>query len=204
MKLQSPRERYRQELRAAILDAAREAFVRDGYESVSMRVLAARVGCSHANLYLHFESKEELFDAVVEESFSRFSLGLNRLVGARSAGDPVALLRKAARAYVEFGLEHPGAYEFAFVLRRPGARGTAKPHAGYETARGLVERCIAEKRFRAVDPDEATQALWAALHGITSLLVCRPAFPWADKEAVIRRVIDGAIEGLLRKRGPGE
>ncbi|HKO57437.1 MAG TPA: helix-turn-helix domain-containing protein, partial [Thermoanaerobaculia bacterium] len=45
------RERYREELRRSILDAAREAFVAEGYESVSMRALAARIGCTHGAIY---------------------------------------------------------------------------------------------------------------------------------------------------------
>ena len=77
--LRTPRERYRDELRRAILDAAREAFVRDGYAGVSMRRLAERVGCSHGNLYLHFKDKEALFDCLVEESFDQFGEGMRTM-----------------------------------------------------------------------------------------------------------------------------
>src|SRR5215212_4535154 len=103
MKRPSARERYRRELRATILDAAREAFVRDGYESLSMRMLAERIGCSHGNIYLHFKNKEELFDSLVEESFAQFSDGFHRMAEASKERDPVLLIKKAARAYVEFG-----------------------------------------------------------------------------------------------------
>src|SRR5258707_13623906 len=109
MKKTSPRQRYRLELRATILDAAREAFIRDGYESLSMRTLAERIGCSHGNLYLHFKNKRELFDSLVEESFAQFSEGLRRLTEGGQADDAVRLLRKAAHAYVDFGLRNPGA-----------------------------------------------------------------------------------------------
>src|SRR5258706_11693805 len=144
MKKPSPRELYRRELRAAILESAREAFVRDGYESLSMRMLADRLGCSHGNIYLHFKNKEELFDSVAEESYARFSDGLRRIAEANKGDDPVRLLKKAARAYVDFGLRNPGSYEFVFVLRRPGRPRSRKPHAGYEIARAVVARCIAE------------------------------------------------------------
>src|SRR5262245_58823507 len=116
------RLKYRQVLRETILDAAREAFLREGYESLSMRALADRIGCSHGNLYFHFKNKRELFDSLVEESFARFSDGFRRLVEDDRSGDPVRVLRRAAHAYVEFGLHNPGAYEFAFVLRRSGPR----------------------------------------------------------------------------------
>src|SRR5262249_19138456 len=125
--LRSPRQRYREVLRRTVLDAAREAFVRDGYEGVSMRQLAATIGCSHGNLYLHFEDKEALFDCLVEESFEQFAEGLRSLIQSARRDDPVALVRKAGRAYVAFGLANPSAYEFAFLLRRPGQR-PRKPH----------------------------------------------------------------------------
>src|SRR5882757_4217290 len=113
MKSQTLRQRYRQELRRTILESAREAFVQDGYESLSMRSLAERIGCSHGSIYLHFKDKEELFDCLVEESFAQLAEVLSALRPAGKQIDPVALLRKAGRAYVDFGLRNPGAYEFA-------------------------------------------------------------------------------------------
>jgi AcrR family transcriptional regulator len=192
----TPRERYRDALRRTILDAAREAFVQDGYGGVSMRKLAEKIGCSHANLYLHFEDKEALFDCLVEESFERFAEGLHRLTHSTRESDPVKLLRKAGRAYVEFGVTNPNVYEFAFLLRRPGQR-PRKPSIAYERMHSLVKRCMDEKRFRRMDVDLAGQALWAAAHGITSLLVLRPSFGWADRDKLIGQVIDAAVDGLL-------
>jgi AcrR family transcriptional regulator len=197
MAKQSLRQRYRQELRRIILDTAREAFQRDGYEKLSMRTLAERIGCSHGSLYLHFKNKEELFDCLVEESFLELA---NALTAQKPAGrkiDPVALLKRSGRAYVEFGLRNPAAYEFAFILRRPGASHPEKPHQAYKLMRAAVAQCIAEKRFRRISIDAASQALWTAVHGVTSLLITRPDFPWADKKTVIAQVIDSAVNGLL-------
>ena len=192
--LPSPRERYRDVLRRAILDAARDAFAKYGYEGVSMRQLAEKVGCSHSNLYVHFKDKEALFDCLVEEAFEQFGESL-RAPDAARRGDPVEFLRKMGRAYVAFGLANPSAYEFAFILRRPGQR--SKPHLPYERLRALAQRCIDEKRFRRMNADVASQALWAAAHGITSLLICRPTFPWADRDKLVGQVIDAAVDGLL-------
>jgi AcrR family transcriptional regulator len=192
----SPRERYRNALRRQILDAARAAFARYGYEGVSMRQIAEKVGCSHGNLYLHFKDKQTLFDTLVEESFEQFGATLRAPESARR-GDPVELLRTMGRVYVEFGLANASAYEFAFILRRPGQR--SKPHPPYERMRSLVQRCMDEKRFRRMDADVASQSLWAAGHGVTSLLILRPAFPWADRDTLIGQVIDSAIDGLLSR-----
>jgi len=194
LEIRSPRQRYRESLRRTILDAAREAFVREGYDGVSMRKVAERVGCSHGNLYLHFKDKEALFEALVAESFDRFGEELRKRSGAAKGGDPVEILRRAGRAYVEFGVANPSIYEFAFLLRRPGRH---KPHVTYERVEALVRRCVKEKRFRRVDVDVASQSLWAAAHGITSLLILRPTFAWAERGKLIGQVIDAAVDSLL-------
>src|SRR5262247_1964487 len=192
--LRTPRERYRDELRRTILDAARDAFIRHGYEAVSMRKLAEKVGCSHANLYLHFKDKEALFYCLVEESFDQFGVGMRKQIESARSVDPVTLVRKMGRTYVEFGVANPSVYEFAFLMRRPGRGRPDKPHLAYERLRALVQRCMDEKRFRRMEVDAASQALWAAAHGITSLLILRPAFGWADRDALIGQVIDAAVD----------
>jgi AcrR family transcriptional regulator len=195
--LRAPRDHYRSVLRRAILDAAREAFVREGFEGVSMRRLAEKVGCSHGNLYLHFKDKQDLFYCLVEESFDEFFAGMRALAESARGGDVVELVRKMGRAYVAFGVANPSVYEFAFLLRRPHEDPARKPHATYERVRSLVQRCLDEKRFRPMEVDAASQALWAAAHGITSLLILRPTFAWTDREALIGQVIDAAVDGLL-------
>ena len=186
-------ERYRAEVRRTILDVAREAFARHGYESVSMRMLAEAVGLSHGAIYGHFKDKDEIFSALVRESFDQLAAALRSLRGR--GGDPVRFLKRVGRKYVEFGLENPNAYEFAFILRRPG--GSQKPQLAYEYLRAAVQRCIDAKRLRTRDVEAASQALWAAVHGITSLLILRPRFPWANKKTVIGTVVDSAVDGLL-------
>ena len=189
------RERYRQDLRRTILDAAREAFAAGGYDSVSMRGLAEAVGLTHGSLYAYFKDKDELFEALVEESFDQLAAALRQMKGR--GGDPVRFLKRAGRKYVEFGLQNPSAYEFAFILRRPG-RGTQKPHLTYDYLRAAVQRCIDQKRFRTRDADAAGQAIWAAVHGVTALLIARPDFPWTKKETLIRHVVDNAIDGWVK------
>ena len=158
-----------------------------------MRMLAEKVGCSHGNLYLHFKDKETLFESLVEEGFQKFAEGLGIVAASAKRDDPVAFLRKMGRAYVEFGLTNVSIYEFVHMTRRPARR----PHVTYDRMRAVVQRCIDEKRFRRMDVDAASQSLWAAAHGITSLLILRPDFPWTDRKKLIGQVIDAAVDGLL-------
>jgi len=56
--------------------------------------------------------------------------------------------------------------------------------------------------FCPMNVDTATQAIWAAVHGVTSLLIARPNFPWVDPEELIGQVIDSAVDSLLLVKGP--
>lgn len=193
----SRRRQHKEELRRIILDAARDIFVRQGYESFSMRKLAEKIEYSPGSVYLHFKNKEELFECLVDESFARLLKTLTDLRNGQEGQDPAEELKKGLQAYVEFGLRNPNDYRFAFMLRPPVEKRPYKVHGAFEALRYIVRRCVDEKRFRGVDVETTAQALWASVHGITSLLIQRPTFPWVSKKAVIAQVIDGAIDGLM-------
>ena len=55
--------------RHAILTAARELFVTEGYRNVSMRKIADRIEYSPAAIYGYFPSKDDIFFALAEEGF---------------------------------------------------------------------------------------------------------------------------------------
>jgi len=184
-------ELQRNQTRRAILDAAREGFVKHGYEGVSMRRIATELNCSPGTIYLYFQDKEELFQTLVEESFRRLLERLQEL--PRANADPVEMIRQALHAYVGFGLRFPSDYAFAFLLRSERPH---RPHAAFEMLRFAVRRCVEEGRFRPVDVETASQGIWAAVHGVTALLIQRPRFPWVKKSKLIEHVIDTTLEGL--------
>jgi TetR/AcrR family transcriptional regulator len=57
----------------AILDAAVRLFSASGFNAVSMREIAASAGVSKANIYHHFDSKEALYRAILDQSASELS-----------------------------------------------------------------------------------------------------------------------------------
>jgi AcrR family transcriptional regulator len=192
----SRRQKHKYELRKIILDAAREIFVGQGYESFSMRKLAERIEYSPGSIYLHFKNKEALFECLVDESFDRLLKTLADLQKGQQGDDPVGELRKGMQAYVEFGLRNPSDYRFAFMLTPPVEKRPYVVHGAFQVLRDMVRRCVEEERFRGVDVETTSQALWASIHGITSLLIQRPAFPWTSKKKLIAQVIHTATESL--------
>lgn len=188
--------------RDSVLLAAREIFIRDGYEGFSMRRLAAELGCALGTPYVHFKNKEQLFQTLVEQSFQRLYQFLSGLRDRHQNGDPVVLLKKGMYTYIQFGLQNPNDYRFAFLLPSPAADQPYQVHPAFEMMRFMVVRCVEEGRFREVDIDTVAQALWAAIHGITSLLIQRPNFPWVGRAKLAEQVINNAVNSLIAQPTP--
>ena len=195
------RLREKQLLRQEILDAARALFIREGYEHVSMRKIAEKIDYSPTTIYLYFQDKEDLLHAVCEETFA----GLVRELAAieKVAKDPVEGLRKGLRAYVDFGLRHPQHYLLSFVLPHEHGHDSARyvsPEAmgmkAFAFLPRAIQECIRQKKFRAVDVQAASQALWAAVHGVTSLLIVHKDFPWARQYVLVESVIEAGVRHL--------
>src|SRR5215469_14492245 len=126
------RQKYRAELRADILAAAREIFVRDGYEAFTIRKLAKQIGFSAGSIYLYFKDKNEIFDCLVDQSFADLLAALPQPEGSKQE-DPVRLLRQSLRVYVKFGLDHPNHYRFSFLLRPSAQPRPHKQRAAYDS-----------------------------------------------------------------------
>src|SRR5215208_5070860 len=69
MGIKERQERDREAVRRAILDAARDLFVREGFENVSIRKVAERIEYSPAAIYSYFPGKDDIFFALAAEGF---------------------------------------------------------------------------------------------------------------------------------------
>jgi AcrR family transcriptional regulator len=195
------RVREKESLRQQILDAARELFAAHGYRNVSMRKIAERIEYSPTTIYLYFNDKSELLFSLCEETFSILIDQFAEL--NREIADPVERLRLGLKSYVLFGLKHPNHYKVTFmdhpenIERTPESKLTdSKGMLAFRNISETVSCCVKDGRFRQVDVELASQALWAAIHGVTSLLIVHVKFPWADHEKVIDQVVNTMIEGL--------
>lgn len=190
-------------LRQEILDAARELFVKEGYENVSMRRIAEKIEYSPTTIYLYFDDKASLLLAICEETFAKLAKKLE--VISRANEDPVEALKEGCRAYIQFGLKYPNHYRVTFI--NPPDLGLGPEHflaedtmgmRAYNRLREVVEQCVKQGRLRESDVDALSQAIWASNHGITSLLITKPHFPWANRNKLIEMTINSFIGGLLK------
>src|SRR4051794_38769779 len=110
------REREREQVRTKILNAARELFVSEGYEAVTMRKIAQRIEYTPTAIYFHFKDKAAL---VRELCGVDFLILAKKLVGLEKIDDPLEKLERIGYAYVEFALEHPNHYRLMFMTPLP-------------------------------------------------------------------------------------
>ena len=199
MGVKERRAREKELLRQQILSAARELFVGEGYENVSMRKIANKIEYSPTTIYLHFKDKADLLDSVCQETLLNLLNTLEEL--KRDMSDPIETLRKSGQAYVEFGLKYPQDYKLTFVIRPQFQKGLGLQEGSvgekvFNYLRTMVSECIRQKIFRQMDVETTGQVLWAAVHGVTLLLIDFPDFPWTEKDELINTVINITIEGL--------
>ena len=125
-------------------------------------------------------------------------------VKAIEGEDPIDRLKRRTWAYVTFGLENPDHYRFAFLLQPVSAGHPSRPSAAFDGLREDVQNCIDAGKIKPEDKELVAQALWAVAHGITSLLIQKPSFPWVARRRLIARVIDSIIAGLLAPDKPAK
>ena len=193
------RAREKEALRQRILVAARELFVSEGYENVSMRKIANKIEYSPTTIYLHFKDKADLLDSVCKETLLNLLNTLEEL--KRDKTDPIETVKKSGRAYVAFGLEYPQDYKLTFVVRPQFQRGLGLQEGSvgdkvFNYLREMVSECIRHEVFREVDVETTGQVLWAAVHGVTLLLIDFPDFPWTERDELVETVINTTIAGL--------
>ena len=185
--------------RRAILDAALELFVADGYAQVSMRNIAAKVDYSPAAIYSYFASKDDIFHALAEEGFRL--LGAAHMTDAPSA-DPLDDIRLAAWRLYEFSKRQPQYFALVFLDRRvPRIARESESFAFMveikNAIRTRMRRCIDEGLFPAsLDVDVALRLILVPVFGLVLLLLSGRLLPHEDADALVRDAIETTIAGL--------
>ncbi len=184
--------------RDQILDAALQLFAQKGMTNVTTRQIAGAVGISQPSLYAHFRSADEIAGELSVRAFAALAAQLSQTIDGPQP--PERRLLQMARAYVHFGIDNPDMYRVAFMLDevRPCegmAIGADLDTLDPAMAAGMrcfeiMQQVVFELMGGASPQAELTaQMIWAHVHGLTSLLIARPEFPWADRDALIEAYI---------------
>jgi AcrR family transcriptional regulator len=190
--------REREAVARGILDAARDLFVAEGYQNVSIRKIAERIEYSPAAIYSYFPSKDDIFLALAEEGF--------RLL-FQSGDEPpvrgsVATIRAGMWRLYEFSKSHPEYFALMFVDR-------SVPRISRDWERfGFVREMktkMADRIQQAIDagefpagtnPDAVFRILMTAILGAAVMRLCDRLAPGEDADALARDTLEAALTGL--------
>jgi TetR/AcrR family transcriptional regulator of autoinduction and epiphytic fitness len=165
----------RRQTRAAILDAARELFERDGYDGASVDAIVARADVAKGTFYQHFDSKIAVVLALARDELAQAAPRV--LADLEGGRDPLDLLNEHLR-------EQCGWFERHRALTIPlieyGMRlaGTPPPRAPGSSTRGMFEAYLAHAQARGtIRRDYPPAELAAVLSGLSSQVV----YTWASQ-----------------------
>lgn len=213
------RERGRQEMRSAILDAAGRIVAAEGVDGLTIRAVAQAVGYSAGALYEYFDSKEAILAALYFEGADGLGSYCERAVDALPEGaTAIEALAALGQAYRSYALAHPELYRLVFgSFKKPPApletRCEVEGHGGFDLLMRIAEQGVAEGSMAGLPLPVIASAAWSIVHGFVSLELTghltggdRPGEPPASPEEGRRRrddlfaaLLDTTVFGLVNE-----
>ena len=125
-KIQSKRELNKTQKRASLMDSAEKLFVQNGFENTSIDEVAKEAGLTKRTLYQYFESKEDLFYAVVLKGakllFSDYEKAMD------SGNSTLEKIRLGNRVHLQFYMDHKGMFRLLNYMPANRKSSESSPH----------------------------------------------------------------------------
>lgn len=158
-------------MRTLILNGARKVFLREGYESASIRNIAEEINYSPSSIYFYFKEKGLIFQELHEEGFR---LLLGKLQVLDHVADPFERLKAMCGVFVDFAIHNKDFYNLMFIVEPPVRQKAddQQQSMGQQTLQhliGVVKECIASGKFKGMDAENLSFTILSALHGMSAL-----------------------------------
>jgi AcrR family transcriptional regulator len=164
---------YGGDLRRDLLEEALRVIAEKGPSAVSLRLLAGRLGVSHAAPANHFPDKASLFTAIAVEGFrllaEAIADGAGQLGPEATAGQR---FRAAGQAYTGFALAHPAHFAVMWqrdLLHQDDPELAAAGDTTFELLLGSVREIQSEGWAAGSDPQAVAYLAWSVVHGLAAL-----------------------------------
>jgi AcrR family transcriptional regulator len=156
--------------RAELCRVATRRFAEEGFAGVTMRGLAAEMGCSPMTPYRYFRNKEHIFAAVRAAAAMQFADEIRAAASAQRR--PLDQLRAIGDAYVHFADKQPDSFRIMFQLDQPDASDypdvVRQNLRAWEPLRDAVAGAIRDGSL-AGDVVTVAHLFWSGLHGLVTL-----------------------------------
>jgi AcrR family transcriptional regulator len=194
--------RERENVRSAILAAARSLFLAEGYANVSMRKIAEQIEYSPGAIYSYFASKEDIFFALAEEGLQILRAHCTSDAHPPVSPAPLHQVREAIWRFYTFSKEQPEYFSLIFV---DGAvprisRDWERFSFVRELRQGIedqIQRGMDEGVFpSAVSASSVFRVLSTAVYGASVFRLSNRLAPGENADALAHDVLEAALGGL--------
>jgi AcrR family transcriptional regulator len=193
------KERERESMRQDILDAARALYAAGGYMNVTMRHIADRIEYTAPAIYSYFPSRDAIFAALAEQGLKLLEVSTK---ATAVNPDPLGDLFDGYWRYYEFSKTHQEYFALIFVDPSVPPLDRELAESGFvrelsEEGPRQIRRCVdAGGLPPETEPELASRALWAAIHGAAVIRLWGRLGPEDEVDRLARTVLENAIGGL--------
>lgn len=161
-------EEEREAMRERILNAAYGLLLEHGYDALTTRAIAERLGVSHMVLYTYFDNHDALVQALRARQREEREASRAEALRQAETGDVAAVMRESLMRYVNNAKEHPKMYTFMWVQPISHDALHPEPHRPYQGnvryLAQLVQLGIERGVFAPRDPALAAATVFAIIH----------------------------------------
>lgn len=154
------------------MDAAQELFFKKGFDNVSMRAIASRIGYSPGAIYRYFKNKKEILSVLRHDAFGRYLAELQRV---EPNVPPLKRVRRKLTVYYQLAIAEPDIFDLMFNMGPStvalGGKWATRPREMFQLFCDDVSACQEEGLFQGQDVNTVVIALWSAIHGYATLTV---------------------------------
>jgi AcrR family transcriptional regulator len=198
--------------RAAILEAARVVFFRDGFMAANLDEVAERAAVAKGTLYRYFDSKAELYVAVLTHNGRIFEQKMRDTVTTGLA--PAEQIRRTARFYYEHWTQNPEYFAIFWAIDNQSLIGELPPGVVEEVTKlweaclrilaDVIARGVKEEVFVSCDPWEMANVLWTLANGIlqSDNVASRKRLRRRRLDRMFEHAFDLVVRGLEGKSTP--
>lgn len=166
--------------RESILKAAKDLFLKHGYEATSIRKIASEIDISPTTIYLYYKDKAEIMHALHQEGFKILSAQFDAL---QNVEEPFERLKAMGRCYINFAITNHDYYEIMFTMKEPlehleQAMENPKEcpevcwiegDAALQTLISTVADCQQHGYFKGYNTHILALLIWSNVHGLCVL-----------------------------------
>ena len=178
---------------AAIVEAAWNLSRAHGVGALSLHALAREVGIRQPSLYVYFDSKNALYDAMFADGNRQL---LERLTKLDLPDDPRAAVKAFMGAFVAFGIEDRDRYALLFQRPIPGFEPSP---ASYQHAQAVLDRAVARLHAAGLESPDDVDCFVAMVAGLIDAQVAND--PGGDRWIRhLDRLTDMYLDEAKRRR----